>query len=226
MTSDRQTQGELEQNVRRLFGRLERGGPMSETTRDRILGELLQETPRPRSTRGVRRWIRWAGLAAALFVAAGILTVNLDDPAGPGSTTRSTGPVTAGSADHATLVSFAIHLLAGGPGGGVVEASSAESGDPVYLQPERHVSNADVESAWVERAESGCQVGIRLTDEGAAKLARLTEDHIGDRLALVIDGAVVMTPKIRSKVTSLGLLTGDFSDSRCEEIARGLSAGS
>jgi preprotein translocase subunit SecD len=88
------------------------------------------------------------------------------------------------------------------------------------------VSNADVESAWVERAESGCQVGIRLTGEGAEKLARLTENHIGDRLALVIDGEVVMTPTIRSKVESLGLLTGDFSDSRCEEIARGLSAGS
>jgi hypothetical protein len=99
------------------------------------------------------------------------------------------------------LVSFAIHLLAPGPGRGVVEAASREGGKPVHMLPERHVSSADVE-----------------------KLSRLTLDHIGDQIAMVIDGEMVMTPTIRSRIGGrLVVLTGDFSDSRCEEIARGLS---
>lgn len=222
MTSDQQPRDDLEKNVRRLFGQLERGGPMPET-RDRILERLLRETPGPRPTRAVRRSIRWIGLAATLFVATALLTVTLDDPAGSKTPERNAGPVAAEATGDETLVTFAIHLLAAGPGTGVVEASNASGGEPVHLRPERYVSNADVESAWVEQAESGCQVGVRLTDEGADKLARLTQDHIGDQLALVIDGEVVMTPTIRSKITSLGVLTGDFSDARCGEIASGLS---
>ncbi len=86
------------------------------------------------------------------------------------------------------------------------------------------MSNSDVESAWVTQADSGCQVEVRLTHEGAEKLARLTRSHIGEQLALVIDGEVVMTPTIRSEIgQGLVLLTGDFSDPDCEEIARGLA---
>jgi preprotein translocase subunit SecD len=232
MTRDQKPRGELEENVRRLFGRLEREGPMSETTRDRILERLLQEASPPPSKgtgRVVRRGIRWASLAAALFVAAGLLTVYLDDPGGSRGrriAEERAGAVTAESSADVTLVSFAIHLLARGPGRGVVEASSAEGGEPVHIHPERHVSNADVESAWVKQADSGCQVEIRLTEEGAEKLARLTRDHIGERLALVIDGVVIMTPTIRSRLGGLVLLTGRSSDFPCEEIARGLSTSS
>ena len=120
---------------------------------------------------------------------------------------------------------FAIHLLAGGPGGGVVEASSAVGGEPVLIHQERYVSNSDVESAWVKQADSGCQVEVRLTDEGAEKLARLTRDHIGEQLALVIDGEVVMTPTIRSEMSQQVLVTGNFTDSDCEELASGLAPG-
>jgi len=199
--------------------------PTSDTTRDRLLDRLLQEASLPRSTRagrGGRRWVRWASLAAALFVAAALLTNDLDEPAD----SRGRGSVTTESLAEATLVSFAIHLLAGGPGRGVVEAASPEGGEPVHIHQERHVSNADIESAWVEQADTGCQVGVRLTDEGTEKLARLTRNHIGERLALVIDGEVVMAPTIRSEITQDLVLTGDFSDSRCQEIADGLSSSS
>lgn len=229
MNGNQRPTGGLEENVRRLFERLERGGAMAETTRDRILHRLLREATPPRSTRAVRRWVRWVGLAAALLVASGIILTgaldNVGEPRGPETAEKRAGTVTAESPAGPTLVGFAIHLLASGPGRGVVEASSAESGGAVYIQSERYVSNADVESARVERVPSGCQVEIRLTREGTDKLARLTRGHIGDRLAMVIGGEVVMSPTIRSEITQgLVLLTGKFSDSRCEEIARGLSA--
>jgi hypothetical protein len=232
MTSDHdhEPRGELEDNVRGLFGRLERGGPASETTRHRILEKLLQEAPPRRSPRAghlMGRWIRWASLAAGLFLGIALLTGDRDDPGrrhGRETAETPARSMAATSSAGVQVVSFAIHLLAAGPGRGVVEAASRKGGEPVHLLPERHVSNADVESARVEQADSGCQVQIRLTDEGSEKLARLTRDHIGDRLAVVINGEVVMTPTIRSRIGQVVVLTGDFSDSFCEEVARGLSA--
>ncbi|HVO12135.1 MAG TPA: hypothetical protein VMX54_15450 [Vicinamibacteria bacterium] len=211
---DREPQGILEANVSRLFERLKEPDLRAETTRRRILDRLLQETSLPRRTRTgaiARRWMRWAGLAAALVVIAGLLTIDRDRPAKTGNG----NPV----------VSFAIHLLATGPGPGVVEASSAQGGEPLRIHPERQVSNVDVQSARAVRAGSGCRVDIHLTNEGAGKLARLTRNHIGERLAVVIDGRVVMTPMIRSEIVRGEVaLTGDFTNARCEQIARGLSA--
>lgn len=205
----------LEENVGRLFERLESRGPMPEAARVRILDRLLREaSPPARSARDAgraRRRLRWAGLAAALLLAAGLLTGDRDEPATSGG--RGAG------------VSFAIHLVAAGPGGGVVMASSSQGGEPVPIASERHVSNVDVEAARVARTDAGgCQVDVRLTGAGTRKLARLTRDHVGERLALLIDGRVAMTPTIRSEIAQGTVaLTGDFTDARCEEIARGLS---
>jgi len=230
MTNHQMPRGELEDNVRRLFGRLERGDLASQATRERILERLLQGTAPSQSIRtglGVRRWVRWGGLAAVLFVAAAILTdgpFDHGEPRGRRAGAGGVGSMPMGPSTDAPFVSFAMHLVAGGPGRGVVNAASAEGGAPVHILPERHVSNADVRSAHAEKADYGCQVSIQLTDEGTAKLTRLTRDHIGDQLALVVDGKVVMTPTIRSEITQgLVLLTGKFSDSRCKTIARGLS---
>ena len=102
---DREPQGILEANVSRLFERLKEPDLRAETTRRRILDRLLQETSLPRRTRTgaiARRWMRWAGLAAALVVIAGLLTIDRDRPAKTGNG----NPV----------VSFAIHHQAIGTG--------------------------------------------------------------------------------------------------------------
>jgi hypothetical protein len=231
-THDQERNEELERNVRRVFGRLEREQTTSEEARERILQTLLREAsdtmaaPSGRKSPGWRRTVRWVGLAAGLLLGVGLLS---DALIGSGALRRMAGgdraPTTATASSAAPrVVTFAIHLLAKGPGVGIAEAATAEGGRPVHIGQERYVSNSDVASARVERADSRCLVSIRLTDDGAGKLARLTRDHVGDQLALVIDGKVVMTPTIRSEITEgLVQLTGDFTDSHCEELARGLS---
>lgn len=219
----------LEGNVGRLFGLLRKGTPMSDAARSRTLERLLQEaSPRPTLPHLLaRRSVRWAALAAGLLVATTLLTSHRHTPptAGASGPAGHIGAAATGPSTNDALVNFAIHLLAAGPGQGVVEASSVQGGEPVRIHSERQVSNADVESARVVRTSSGCQVDITLTEEGTGKLARLTRDHIGEGLALVLDGKVVMTPTIRSEITQGKVaLTGSFTDARCGEIARSLSA--
>lgn len=218
MTIDEGHEAQLEDNVGALFERLRVRAPVSDAARAAVLARLLEETPGSSGHRAPmrrRRWLRWTGLAAALLLAASMLTWDRVDLAGNAPTAGETGPATA----------FAIHLLANGPGIGVVEAATPKGGESVYVSSERHVSEADVDSARVEETVSGCRIGIRLTPAGTRRLAELTRDHVGGRLAVVLDGKVVMSPTIRSEITDgLVTLTGNFTKRRCEEIAQRMSA--
>jgi hypothetical protein len=155
------------------------------------------------------------------------LSDDLFDVAGPSGWTvedlRIEVPAT-GLPAEARFVSFAVHLLAGTPGGDAGNAESAGGAiDTARLLPKRYLSNADVETASVVHDGTSCSVSIQMTAEGTEKLARLTRGHIGERLALVIDGKVEMAPTIRSEITQgQVMVTGAFSEDDCRKIASGL----
>ncbi len=50
-----------------------------------------------------------------------------------------------------------------------------------------------------------------------------TARHIGRPMAILIDGAVVMAPVVRSAVTDSAVITGNFALSEPERIADGLA---
>lgn len=58
------------------------------------------------------------------------------------------------------------------------------------------------------------QLLLEVTEEAAAALAKLTEQHLGQQVAFVIDGEVVSTHKIRSVISD-----GKFRMSRCTDNA-------
>jgi preprotein translocase subunit SecD len=65
------------------------------------------------------------------------------------------------------------------------------------------------------KGENGrTQLLLELTEEAAADLARVSRDHIGQRVAFVIDGEVISIHKIRSVITD-----GKFRMSRCTDNA-------
>jgi len=67
---------------------------------------------------------------------------------------------------------------------------------PVWISPEVALTNRDVARAWPDRAPDGklC-VGAWLTEDGALKLERLTKSHVGELLALMLDGRVTTVPR-------------------------------
>jgi preprotein translocase subunit SecD len=73
--------------------------------------------------------------------------------------------------------------------------------------------------------KSSYAVALTFTQEGAEKMRRATEAHIGDRLELVIDGRVVIAPTIRDVVSSSAMLTGDYTRAEAQRIAEGLLKG-
>ena len=75
------------------------------------------------------------------------------------------------------------------------------------------------------RSTSSVGIELTFTGEGAEKMRQATEEHIGERLQLLVDDQVVMSPVIRSPISSSAMLTGDYTRAEAERIAEGLLKG-
>jgi hypothetical protein len=104
------------------------------------------------------------------------------------------------------------------------EARLAESHQTILgnadVQTARVVSLHDRDSSG--RTKSSFGVALTFTPEGADKMRRATEQHIGEHLELRIDNAVVMAPLIRSAISSSAMLTGDYTSEQASRIVDGL----
>jgi preprotein translocase subunit SecD len=95
---------------------------------------------------------------------------------------------------------------------------------PVWISPEVALTNVDIARAYADRAPDGkpC-VGFLLTEDGALKLARLTKSHIGELLAIILDGRVDSTPKIMGEITGgRAMILGNFTEEEAGSIAKGI----
>jgi preprotein translocase subunit SecD len=68
-------------------------------------------------------------------------------------------------------------------------------------------------------------VNFELTSEGAKIFGEATAKMIGKRLAIVLDNKVISAPVIRSRISSSGQITGDFTTEEANDLAVVLRAG-
>jgi preprotein translocase subunit SecD len=97
---------------------------------------------------------------------------------------------------------------------------------PVWISPEVALTNRDVARAYPSRTvENKPCVGIIFTEEGSLKMARLTKSHIGELLAIMIDGRVARAPAIEAEITGgRAIINGNFTEEETESIAKELSS--
>lgn len=69
-------------------------------------------------------------------------------------------------------------------------------------------------------------VRVRFDADGAARFATMTEQNLGRRIAIVLDGRIVSAPVVRGVITGgEALITGAFSDAEARALADNLNAG-
>jgi preprotein translocase subunit SecD len=68
-------------------------------------------------------------------------------------------------------------------------------------------------------------VSFTLNTEGARKFGRVTGDNIGRQLAIVLDGRVQSAPRIESRITSDGRITGSFTQEEVQNLSLILRSG-
>jgi len=68
-------------------------------------------------------------------------------------------------------------------------------------------------------------VGFFLNSEGADLFSRATEQHVGERLAIVLDRVVVSAPVINERIGAEGVIHGRFTVQQAEDLALVLRSG-
>ena len=68
-------------------------------------------------------------------------------------------------------------------------------------------------------------VSFTLTADGARKFGTTTEQNIGRQLAIIVDGRVQSAPRIESRITSDGRITGSFTQQEVQNLALILRSG-
>ncbi|MDY7108364.1 MAG: protein translocase subunit SecD, partial [Planctomycetota bacterium] len=69
-------------------------------------------------------------------------------------------------------------------------------------------------------------VAFGLDASGASLMGRLTATHIGEPMAILLDGEVYSAPTIQSQITSRGQISGNFSVEEINYLIKVLAAGS
>ena len=88
------------------------------------------------------------------------------------------------------------------------------------------VSGADLEDARVTTGEYGYPaVSFQFNSDGAKKFGALTGANIGKELAIVLDNTIQSAPRINSRISSQGQITGQFKMEEARQLAIVLRAG-
>jgi preprotein translocase subunit SecD len=90
------------------------------------------------------------------------------------------------------------------------------------------LTGADFISAQAEVASydpNQWVVIFELSDEAAVIFGDYTETHVGEPLAIVLDGLVLSIPVIQSRLGSQGSISGNFTQAQAEQLAAQLRAG-
>ena len=90
------------------------------------------------------------------------------------------------------------------------------------VMKEAVLNGADVARATTQKdpITGGNEVLVTLTEKGKERFAKVTEDSIGKRLAIVVDRKIVSAPVIRTKIPGGSLaIAGNMTAKEAEELA-------
>jgi preprotein translocase subunit SecD len=110
------------------------------------------------------------------------------------------------------------------PAPGLTEATVAGTTDKVYLHKTSDATNEDVADVRAsEDIEKNPAIDVAFTKAGARKMARLSEEHKGKPLAILVDGKVITAPRIAATFSERAMLTGRFTRDEVEKLVRAIN---
>lgn len=88
------------------------------------------------------------------------------------------------------------------------------------------ITGRDLRDAQSSRDEnSRPAVHFNLTGEGGRRFGQFTSAHVGDSLAVVLDGKVQEVARINSEIRDSGEITGSFTEQQAKDLAMVLRSG-
>jgi len=96
--------------------------------------------------------------------------------------------------------------------------------DKIYLHKTADATNEDIADARVDTLNDPVTVIVVFTKEGAKKMAKLSEEHKGKPVAILVDGKVIKAPIVRAAFRDQAAITGVSSKEEAERIVKGIKA--
>lgn len=99
--------------------------------------------------------------------------------------------------------------------------NSSRQPEVLNVQKEVLLDNSFVKNATVV-VDGGRnpEINVKLTDDGAKRLAEVTRQNIGKRLAIVIDGKLYEAPRIAAEITGgEAIISGAFTEEEAKDLA-------
>ncbi len=94
------------------------------------------------------------------------------------------------------------------------------------LEKRRVVTGRDLKTARVAPGEFGePTVSFTLSSEGGNRFGDVTGANVGRGLAIVLDGGVMSAPTINDRITTQGVIHGNFTQQEVEDLAMVLRSG-
>jgi preprotein translocase subunit SecD len=105
--------------------------------------------------------------------------------------------------------------------------SAGDTGTQYYLvRKVAAVTGADLRGASPTIDENNRPaVRFLLTGDGARKFGRVTGENVGRSLAIILDGRVQSAPRIESRITDEGRITGSFTRDEVNDLSLVLRSG-
>ena len=90
------------------------------------------------------------------------------------------------------------------------------------------ITGKDIRSARAGQGDTGrtWQTSFTLSQDGGRKFAKFTGDHVGDKLAVVLDNDIVSVANIQERIEDSGRIMGLGSEEEASDLARYLRSGS
>jgi preprotein translocase subunit SecD len=106
--------------------------------------------------------------------------------------------------------------------------TNAVTRSPYLLKKQILMTGDDLVDARVHPDQTGrLQIGIEFNRSGARQFERVTREHVGEKLAIVLDNRVYSAPVIKTEISGgSAVIEGQFSPEEARDLAVVLRAGS
>jgi len=128
------------------------------------------------------------------------------------------------SVDVLAAVRFEIRLAEDKPAPGLHGVPLAGTDRTIYLYEDAIVTNDDVVRAQVVQGDSATtfSVAVTLTADAGARMLAATRNHVGQPVAILLDGEVVTAPVVRAPVSTSGNIGGKYTRAEADRIVAGI----
>ena len=121
--------------------------------------------------------------------------------------------------DEKPRVKIEFRLAEAAPAEGLTEATEVGTNKKVYLHKTAGLTNSDIDRAKLGKDADGKPVvELSFTKDGGKKMAKMTGDHIGKSLAILIDGKVIMAPRINDPISDHAMIDGRFTNEEASKL--------